>query len=112
MGKQKATIMLFILVPGTWLQNHPTALGFGYKMVLEPTKTDHHEQSYDQIKLTIKIITNKNPCKLISFFAPMEKTKQIVVTPLGTSVSRNGTELHGFITLLTRICETGPQANE
>ena len=42
-------------------------------MDLEPTKTDHYEQSCDQTKLTIQSIATKNPRKLISFFAAMEK---------------------------------------
>ena len=50
-------------------------------MVVEPTKMDHYEQSYDQMKLTIKIIANKNPRKLTSFFAPMSDWK-IVDTSL------------------------------
>ena len=44
---------------------------FWLQMVVEPTKMDHYEQSYDQMKLIIQTIANKNPRKLISFFAPM-----------------------------------------
>ena len=53
----------------------PQALGFRYKMGLEPTKTDQSEQSYGQMKLASQIITNQNPRKLISFFAPMKGWK-------------------------------------
>ena len=63
--------MLFILIPRTWFQNPSHAFVFGFKMVLEPTKTDQSEQSYGQMKSTTQIINNKNPRKLISFFAPM-----------------------------------------
>ena len=72
MGKQKVIIMLSILNPRAWFCNQIEALSFGYKMVLEPTKTDKYEQSYGRMKLTTQIVTNKNPRKLISFFAPME----------------------------------------
>ena len=41
-------------------------------MVLEPTKADQYEQSYGGMKVDNQSITNKNPRKLISFFAPME----------------------------------------
>ena len=78
-GKQKVIITLFILIPRTWFQNLSKALGFRYKLVLEPTKTDHYGQSYDQIRLTVQIIANKNPRELISFFAAMNNkltTKQ------------------------------------
>ena len=40
-------------------------------MVLEPTKAEQYEQSYDGMKLTTQIFANENPRKLISFFAPM-----------------------------------------
>ena len=42
-------------------------------MTLEPTKTEQYEQSYDGMKWTTQIVTNKNPRKLISFFASMVK---------------------------------------
>ena len=71
MISQKGTTVWYTLIPGTWFQNRSEALGFDYKMVLEPTKTDQSEQSYGQMKLTTQIITNQNPRKLISYFAHM-----------------------------------------
>ena len=71
MVQQIDTIVWLTLIPRTWFPNHSNTPAVSYKPVLEPTKTDQYEQSYDGIKWTTQIVTNKNPRKLISFFAPM-----------------------------------------
>ena len=71
MGKQKDIIMLSILNPRILFWNQIEALAFGYKMVLEPTKTDQYEQIYDRMKLTTQIVTwlfFKKIGPLVTFF--------------------------------------------
>ena len=62
---QNDLILFFTFIPRTWFQNHLKALG--YKQVVKPTKTDPCEESYNQMKLTTIIVTNKIPVKLKYF---------------------------------------------